>query len=120
MPEEGSAYAGIAIPGGHRAAVRGPTPARLPAVVDAGAPAGDPFAVVLPLRAHGSGDPRLCLPPPTGLTGGYAGLLRTFGGRPVYGLQCRGLRGEGGLPGSPAELVTAVAVPRGRGSHRAS
>ncbi|MEU0531213.1 hypothetical protein [Amycolatopsis tolypomycina] len=67
-----------------------------------------------------AGDPRLCLPPPTGLTGGYAGLLRTFGGRPVYGLQCRGLRGEGGLPGSPAELVTAVAVPRGRGSHRAS
>ncbi len=82
-----------------------PTPARLLAALDAGSPAGDPFAVVLPLRAYGSGDPLFCLPPLTGLSWRYAGLLRTLGGRPVYGLQCRGLRGNDALPGSLAELV---------------
>ncbi len=57
-----------------------PTPARLLAALDAGSPAGDPFAVVLPLRAYGSGDPLFCLPPLTGLSWRYAGLLRTLGG----------------------------------------
>jgi amino acid adenylation domain-containing protein len=83
-----------------------PTPARLLRALDAGGAGGDPYDVVLPLRAHGHLDPLFCLPPLTGLSWRYAGLLRTLGpGRPVYGLQCPGLRGEGGLPGSLAELV---------------
>ena len=83
-----------------------PTPARLLEVLDSGETDGDPFDVVLPLRTHGRQEPLFCLPPLSGLSWRYAGLLRTLGpGRPVYGLQCRGLRDEGGLPESPTELV---------------
>ncbi len=83
-----------------------PTVARLSEVLDAGVTAGDSFDVVLPLRAHGKREPLFCLPPLSGLSWRYAGLLRQLGpDRPVYGLQSKGLDGEGGLPGSFAELV---------------
>ncbi|MFD8493115.1 amino acid adenylation domain-containing protein [Amycolatopsis sp. NPDC059657] len=83
-----------------------PTVARLADVLDAGDSAGDSFDVVLPLRARGKREPLFCLPPLSGLSWRYAGLLRQLGpDRPVYGLQSKGLRGEDGLPGSFDELV---------------
>ncbi|MFB6889199.1 amino acid adenylation domain-containing protein [Kitasatospora sp. NPDC056327] len=59
---------------------------------------------LLPLRAAGPRAPLFCVHPAAGISWVYAGLLRHLDpGRPLYGLQARGLRG-----GSPAS-VTEIA-----------
>ncbi|WNV84096.1 non-ribosomal peptide synthetase [Umezawaea sp. Da 62-37] len=52
--------------------------------------AGDPLAVLLPLRASGVGAPLFCVHPAAGISWVYSGLLRHVE-CPVYGLQSRGL-----------------------------
>jgi thioesterase domain-containing protein/acyl carrier protein len=62
--------------------------------------------VVLPLRTRGERAPLFCLPPASGLAWGFAGLARHLdAGRPLYGLQSRGLVPGTGRPGSLAEAV---------------
>ncbi|MGW8700653.1 amino acid adenylation domain-containing protein [Streptomyces eurythermus] len=77
-----------------------PTPAALAARLDATAPASDhALGVVLPLRADNGGTPLFAIHPAGGLAWCYAGLTARLGpGRPVYGLQARGLSGEEELP----------------------
>ncbi|TDT97557.1 amino acid adenylation domain-containing protein [Streptomyces sp. 846.5] len=62
--------------------------------------------VLLPLRANGTAEPLFCVHPVAGISWGYAGLLPHLDpGRPVLGVQARGLDG-GPLP---ADLDTLVA-----------
>ncbi|MFF7095663.1 amino acid adenylation domain-containing protein [Streptomyces rubradiris] len=77
-----------------------PTPAALAARLDAAVPASDDaLGVVLPLRAEGGGTPLFGIHPAGGLAWCYAGLTARLGpGRPVYGLQARGLAGDEELP----------------------
>ncbi|XVQ85648.1 amino acid adenylation domain-containing protein [Microbispora siamensis] len=51
--------------------------------------------VLLPLRAAGDAAPLFCVHPSLGLSWCYFGLTRHLTGRPVYGLQARGLAGPG-------------------------
>ena len=82
-----------------------PTPAALAARLDAAQPAtGDALDVVLPLRADGGGPPLFAIHPAGGIAWCYAGLSARLGpGRPVYGIQARGLVGDEPLPGSLQE-----------------
>jgi amino acid adenylation domain-containing protein len=64
------------------------------------------FDTVLPLRDRGEARPLFCLPPASGLSWRYAGLLAELPADvPVYGLQARGYRNHGPLPGSVAEIA---------------
>ncbi|MFJ6666550.1 amino acid adenylation domain-containing protein [Streptomyces sp. NPDC091383] len=55
----------------------------------------DPFSVVLPIRTGGDRAPVWLVPPGGGLAWAYLGLAQHLDpGRPVYGLQARGFRGE--------------------------
>ncbi|MEE4591909.1 amino acid adenylation domain-containing protein [Streptomyces sp. DSM 41524] len=67
----------------------------------------DSLDVLLPLREHGSRVPLFCVHPAGGLSWSYSALLRSVDAEhPVYGLQCRGLDGEGGaLPGTLEEMA---------------
>ncbi|MEU6144599.1 amino acid adenylation domain-containing protein [Streptomyces sp. NPDC047081] len=82
-----------------------PTPAALSARLDAAGPAaGEALGVVLPLRAEGEGPPLFAVHPAGGIAWCYAGLAARLGpGRPVYGIQARGLVGDEPLPGSLRE-----------------
>ncbi|GCE43503.1 hypothetical protein Rhow_007733 [Rhodococcus wratislaviensis] len=54
------------------------------------------LAVVIPLRAQGSGRPLFCVHPGIGLSWGYAGLVQYLPpDRPAYGLQLPTISGEG-------------------------
>ncbi|WP_139277853.1 amino acid adenylation domain-containing protein, partial [Rhodococcus marinonascens] len=56
----------------------------------------DALAVVIPLRAQGSGRPLFCVHPAIGLSWGYAGLVQHLpSDRPVYGLQLPTISGAG-------------------------
>ncbi|WP_262846765.1 non-ribosomal peptide synthetase [Sphaerisporangium corydalis] len=71
-----------------------------------GQDAAGPIDVLLPLRTRGARPPLFCVHPVTGLSWCYAGLLRHLGpDLPVYGVQSRGLGGDGTVPGSLGELV---------------
>ncbi|MCF7221619.1 amino acid adenylation domain-containing protein [Marilutibacter chinensis] len=68
----------------------------------------DPLAALLPLRATGGERqrPLFCIHPVVGLGWAYTALLRHLDpGLPVYGLQARGLRGDGALPASVEEIA---------------
>ncbi|MFC8516110.1 amino acid adenylation domain-containing protein [Streptomyces sp. NPDC057257] len=82
-----------------------PTPAALSARLDAAGPAaGEALDVVLALRAQGEGPPLFAVHPAGGIAWCYAGLSARLGpGRPVYGIQARGLVGDEPLPGSLLE-----------------
>lgn len=81
-----------------------PTVAALAGRCEVPADPGDALDVVLPLRTLGAQSPLFCVHPATGLSWGYAGLLRHLRDRPVYGLQSRALSG-GVLPGSVEEMA---------------
>ncbi len=66
--------------------------------------AGDPLAVLLPLRANGSGSPLFCVHPAAGISWVYSGLLRHVD-CPVYGLQSRGLTEPDARGASADEVV---------------
>ncbi|GAD82059.1 non-ribosomal peptide synthetase [Nocardia asteroides NBRC 15531] len=77
-----------------------PTPAvvveRLRAQDDS---ADDAFAVLLPLRAGGTGAPLFCLHPVGGVSWSFAGLARHLDpDRPIYGLQSPALTADEPLP----------------------
>ncbi|MBG0567780.1 non-ribosomal peptide synthetase [Actinoplanes aureus] len=72
-----------------------------------GAGGGDPLAVLLPLREHGSRAPLFCVHPFGGLGWTYAGLLRHLDReQPIYAVQARGLAepGDDGSGQLPADL----------------
>ncbi|MFF5369820.1 amino acid adenylation domain-containing protein [Streptomyces sp. NPDC013187] len=65
-----------------------------------------PVGPLLPLRTRGDREPLFCLPPASGLSWGFAGLARHIDtGRPLYGLQSRGLIPGQDPVGSLAEVV---------------
>lgn len=65
-----------------------------------------PVGPLLPLRTRGDREPLFCLPPASGLSWGFAGLARHIDpGRPLYGLQSRGLIPGQAPAGSLAEAV---------------
>ncbi|MGW1751351.1 amino acid adenylation domain-containing protein [Streptomyces sp. NPDC002092] len=65
-----------------------------------------PVGPLLPLRTRGEHQPLFCLPPASGLSWGFAGLARHISaGRPLYGLQSRGLIPGQDRAGSLAEVV---------------
>ncbi|MGV9434532.1 amino acid adenylation domain-containing protein, partial [Nocardia sp. NPDC003648] len=91
-----------------------PTPAvvveRLRAQDDS---ADDAFAVLLPLRGHGTGAPLFCLHPVGGVSWSFAGLTRHLDPeRPIYGLQSPALTADEPLPGTidawAERYVTAI------------
>ncbi|WP_369184662.1 amino acid adenylation domain-containing protein [Streptomyces sp. Y1] len=88
-----------------RSLFEAPTPALYAARLDDGG-SDDPLDVVLPLRPYGDRPAVFCVHPAGGLSWVYAGLIKNLDAdRPVYGLQARGLDGEGELPGSFEEMA---------------
>ncbi|MFD9737175.1 amino acid adenylation domain-containing protein [Umezawaea sp. NPDC059074] len=79
-----------------------PSVAELAPRLDGGA--GDPLAVLLPLRTGGVGAPLFCVHPAAGISWVYSGLLRHVD-CPVYGLQSRGLTEPEALAMSADEIV---------------
>ncbi|MFH8386631.1 amino acid adenylation domain-containing protein [Kitasatospora sp. NPDC018058] len=62
--------------------------------------------VLLPLRASGDRAPLFCIHPGGGLSWCYSGLLKYLGpGRPIYGLQARGLAAPADLPQTIDEMA---------------
>ncbi len=71
-----------------------------------GGAARDDFDVVLPLRAQGDLPPLFCVHPAAGIGWVYSGLLRHVEpGRPVFGLQSRGLTDPEAAPADVAEMA---------------
>ena len=63
------------------------------------------LSALLPLR-EGTGTPLFCIHPGEGMSWCYAGLLQYLDGSiPVYGIQARGLTGDGDLPASIEEVA---------------
>ena len=78
--------------------------------------AGDALEPLLPLRTHGDGSPLFCLHSGGGLTWSYAGLARHVTGRPIYGLQARGIARPEPLPATFEEMIEDYAA-RIRATH---
>ncbi|MFD5594861.1 amino acid adenylation domain-containing protein [Streptomyces griseorubiginosus] len=91
----------------HRAeAARSTEPARPAEPRRSGGAGTVPVGPLLPLRTRGEREPLFCLPPASGLSWGFAGLARHIdAGRPLYGLQSRGLVPGQDRAGSLAEAV---------------
>jgi thioesterase domain-containing protein len=86
-----------------RAVFESPTVARLCEQLGAQSRA-DSLDVLLPLRTGGGRPPLFCVHPAAGISWVYSGLLRHIGaGRPIYGLQARGLKGT--IPVSVSEIA---------------
>ncbi|RSS76851.1 alpha/beta fold hydrolase, partial [Streptomyces sp. WAC06614] len=67
---------------------------------------GDGFEVLLPLRTGGERPPLFCVHGAGGLSWPYSTLLAHIAGEyPVYGLQARGLDGEGAIATSVEEMA---------------
>ncbi|MFI0982765.1 amino acid adenylation domain-containing protein [Streptomyces sp. NPDC021093] len=85
-----------------------PTPARLCEHLEGDG--GSAFDVILPLRTSGTAAPLFCVHPIAGLSWRYSTLLSALSpDHPVYGVQARGLDGEGPLPTSMTELAVDYA-----------
>ncbi|MFF7521834.1 amino acid adenylation domain-containing protein [Streptomyces pseudovenezuelae] len=83
-----------------------PTVAALARRPDGSTEGSAPLGPLLPLRPRGHRGPLFCLPPASGLSWGFAGLARHLApGRPLYGLQSRGL-----VPGREPVATLADAV----------
>ncbi|MYT03350.1 MULTISPECIES: alpha/beta fold hydrolase, partial [Streptomyces] len=83
-----------------------PTVAALARRPDGSTEDSAPLGPLLPLRTRGHREPLFCLPPASGLSWGFAGLARHLApGRPLYGLQSRGL-----IPGREPAATLAEAV----------
>ncbi|WP_280905808.1 alpha/beta fold hydrolase, partial [Streptomyces sp. MAA16] len=62
--------------------------------------------IILPIRREGSRTPVFCIHPGFGFSWGYLGFARYLPPEyPIYGLQARGLNGEGLLPANVAEMA---------------
>ncbi|MEU8887881.1 amino acid adenylation domain-containing protein [Streptomyces sp. NPDC048442] len=100
------------------------TPASLAAQLDAGNTESDhALDTLLPLRATGGRTPLFAFHPAGGISWCYSGLLsRLDPDQPVYGLQARGLHGEGGLPATMEEMaadyIDALRSVRPHGPYR--
>jgi thioesterase domain-containing protein len=96
-----------------------PTVEALASRLYAAASSQSAFSRVLPLRQHGSLPSLFCLPPGSGLSWCYAGLLQEIrDGRPIYGLQAPGIQTECEFPQSVNDIVEDyVAVMRGVQPH---
>ncbi|RLU86329.1 hypothetical protein CTZ27_25500 [Streptomyces griseocarneus] len=84
-----------------------PTVAGLAAHLDAGG-GSDPLSALLPLRKGQDPDatPLFCVHPAAGISWVYSGLLRHLDpGRPVHGLQARGLTAPGAAPADVEEMA---------------
>ena len=88
---------------GVRTLFTAPTPAGLAERL--GTDPADDADVLLALRTAGELPPVFCVHPISGLSWSYAGLLPYLPGRPVYGLQARGLRDPDRQPADLAELA---------------
>ncbi|WSQ14263.1 amino acid adenylation domain-containing protein [Streptomyces sp. NBC_01231] len=96
VPFSGPAPSSGPVPPSDAASLPGSVPASGTAALD----------VLLPLRTRGDREPLFCLPPASGLAWGFAGLTRHLdAGRPLYGLQSRGLVPGAARSGSLAEAV---------------
>jgi thioesterase domain-containing protein len=74
-------------------------------LLDGAGPTQQSLAVMLPLR-EGTGTPLFCVHPGEGMSWCYAGLLQYLDAAvPVYGIQARGLTGDGDLPASLDEAA---------------
>jgi thioesterase domain-containing protein len=83
-----------------------PTVAGLAARLNSEHAPGDALAVLLPMRTGGDATPLICVHPAAGISWVYAGLLRHLGGgRPLLGLQARGLTAPDLRPVSVADMV---------------
>ncbi|CAM5722882.1 Carrier domain-containing protein OS=Streptomyces fumanus OX=67302 GN=GCM10018772_59690 PE=4 SV=1 [Streptomyces fumanus] len=88
-----------------RALLAAPTVAAVAAALDRSGPTGD-FDRLLPLRSGGGGAPLFFLHSGGGLAWNYAELAAHLpSGRPLYGLQARGLEGTEELPASIEEMA---------------
>jgi thioesterase domain-containing protein len=66
----------------------------------------DVLGVLLPIREHGEAPPVFCLPPGGGVSWCYMPMVRFVPSElPLYGLQSRGLDGEGEFATSLAEMA---------------
>ena len=88
-----------------RALLEAPTPAALAERLDLPDRLADSLDVLLPLRRAGRRPALFCVHPSTGLSWGYAGLLRYLADRPVVGLQARAMSDTTFSPGSVEELA---------------
>jgi amino acid adenylation domain-containing protein len=89
-----------------RDVLEAPTPAELGRRMRARPSGDDAFGPVMVLRAEGDAPPLFCLPGATGLSWGYAGLVRHLPSNvPVYGLQAPGLTARGATGGSLTEMA---------------
>ncbi|NBE56430.1 non-ribosomal peptide synthetase [Streptomyces boluensis] len=85
-----------------------PTPAALAGRLDSGLGNDAVLRTLLPLRATGRRTPLFVFHPAGGISWCYSGLLsRLDPDQPVYGLQARGLLGEGELPATMEEMAAA-------------
>ncbi|KAF9178366.1 hypothetical protein BGZ49_005389, partial [Haplosporangium sp. Z 27] len=68
---------------------------------------GSSFDVLLPLKPHGNRLPLFCIHPATGLSWLYMGLSKHLhSDQPIYGLQARGVNGNGELAVSIEEMAS--------------
>ncbi len=91
-----------------RSLFEAPTVAGLAARLGTDAPE-DALAPLLPLRGGGELPAVFCVHPAGGLSWVYSGLTRHVQGRPVYGLQARGLAEPEPLPESVAQIAVDCA-----------
>ncbi|MFC5722345.1 amino acid adenylation domain-containing protein [Streptomyces gamaensis] len=102
---------------------RAPTPAALAARLHTGR-ADDALGVLLPLRAGTERSPLFVFHPAGGISWCYSGLLSRLDARqPVYGLQARGLAGDGerlpaGMEEMAADYVEHIRRVRPHGPYR--
>ncbi len=89
-----------------RTVFQAPTVAALAARLDDADDSSGALRVLLPLQPHGTGTPLFCVHPLGGLAWSYAALVpHVDAGRPVYGLQARGIGEPHRQPADIEEMV---------------